>query len=174
MRTGKRGLGAFWQDRRGVSFVEFAIIAPPLLLLFFGLIDLGLIFWASYELENATLDASRLIRTGQARSMDAAGIKAAICSEVVILSNCANKVQISIQTASSFGALTPPDPIGPNGNLVTTLDGDPTQVGPVQPVLMNSYYEWPLINPLTGAFLRNLKDGNLLLQSAAVFRSEPF
>jgi Flp pilus assembly protein TadG len=37
----KRGLGAFRRDRRGVSAVEFALIAPVLILTYFGLAELS-------------------------------------------------------------------------------------------------------------------------------------
>ncbi len=164
----------FWRDRKGASFVEFAIIAIPLFLLFFGIIELGLVFWATYELENATADAARLVKTGQAQGMDVSALKNQICSEVVILSNCTSKVQLSIQAFGGFGAMQAPNPLDQNGNLITTLNGDPSQIGPSQDVLMISYYEWPLVSPLMSAALGNLGDGNFLIQSAAVFRSEPF
>jgi Flp pilus assembly protein TadG len=164
----------FWRDSKGASFVEFAIIAMPLFLLIFGIIELGLVFWATYELENATADAARLVKTGQAQGMDASALKNQICSEVVILSNCTSQVQLSIQAFTAFGAMQAPNPLDKNGKLITTLNGDPSQIGPAQDVLMISYYEWPLVIPLVSAALSNMGDGNFLIQSAAVFRSEPF
>ncbi|MGA7329145.1 MAG: TadE/TadG family type IV pilus assembly protein [Rhodomicrobium sp.] len=166
---------SFWRDRKGASFVEFAIIAIPLFLLFIGIIEVGLIFWATYELENATADAARLVRTGQARSMTAATLKAGLCSEVVILSGCTTGVRINIQVfPGGFGTMTPANPIDSSGKLITTFNGDPSQVGPGQDVLVTAYYEWPLADPLTQAVLSNLSDGNCLIRAAAAFRSEPF
>ncbi len=168
---------SFWRDSKGASFFEFAIIAAPLFLLFFGIIEVGLIFWGTFELENATDDAARLVRTGQAQNagMDANALKAKICSEVVILSNCTSKIQLNIQTfLGGFGTMTAPNPIDGNGNLLTTFNGDPSQAGAGQDVLLTAYYEWPLIDPLTRAVLSNLADGNCLLRAAAVFRTEPF
>ncbi len=174
-RKRKSRIGAFWNDRKGVSFVEFGIIAIPLFMLFFGIIEVGLIFWASFELENATADAARLLRTGQAQTLSASDFKAKICGEVFILSNCSSKVQIGIQTfPGGFSTMTPAAPLDSNGNLVTALNGDPTQVGGQQDVLLTAYYAWPLIDPLTRAVFSNMAGGAFLLQEAAAFRSEPF
>ena len=171
----KRRLRAFARARSGASFVEFAIIAAPLFLLFFGIIQVGLIFWASFELENATADAARLVRTGQAQGLSASDLKAKICSEVVILSSCSSKVQVNIQVfPGGFSTMAPPNPLDSNNNLVSTLNGDPTQVSGGQDVLLTTYYAWPLADPLTRAVLGNMADGSILLQQAAAFRSEPF
>ena len=50
--------------------VEFAVIAIPFFTLIIGIIEVGLIFWAGYELENATAAAARLVRTGQAQTSE--------------------------------------------------------------------------------------------------------
>src|SRR5664279_4600752 len=55
------------RNENGAALLEFAIIAVPFLGLIFGMLEVGLIFWAGYELDNATLTASRLIKTGQAQ-----------------------------------------------------------------------------------------------------------
>jgi Flp pilus assembly protein TadG len=167
-------LRMFPAGNKGVTFVEFAIIAIPLFLLFFSIIEVGLIFWATYDLENATATAARLVRTGQAQSMNTNNFLTQLCSQTVILSNCTSQVQVNIQTFASFSTMTAPNPIGSNGNLLTTFNGNPQQVGPSQDVLVTTYYEWPLINPLISAVLGNLSDGNCLIQSAVAFRSEPF
>jgi hypothetical protein len=41
-------------------------------------------------------------------------------------------------------------------------------------VLVTSFYEWPLVGPSSLALLSNLGNGNYLLQSSAVFETEPF
>lgn len=167
-------LSRYIRGERGVSFVEFAIIAAPLFLLIFGIIETGLIFWGSYELENATADAARMIRTGQVASggMNAAALKAQICNEVVLLSNCTAKVQLDVESFSNFGGVTAPTPVDGNGQLKTQFNWKPG--GPGDVILVTAFYEWPLINPLTSASLGNLQDGNRLLSAAAIFRNEPF
>jgi Flp pilus assembly protein TadG len=166
---------AFGSGTAGASFVEFGIIAIPLFMLFFGIIEVGLMFWASFELENATADAARLLRTGQALTLNAADFKTKICGEVFILSNCSGKVQVNIQTfPGGFSRMAPAAPLDANRNLVTSFNGDPTQVAGGQDVLLTTYYAWPVIDPLTRAVFSNMAGGAFLLQQAAAFRTEPF
>ena len=88
-----RILRNFLRRRRGVAAVEFAIIAIPFFLLIMGIIEVGLIFWAGYELENATAAAARLVRTGAAQNSGytVAQLQAQLCQNVVIISNCTTK-----------------------------------------------------------------------------------
>jgi hypothetical protein len=63
-----RTLRKFFRKRTAAALVEFAVIAIPFFTLIMGIIEAGLIFWAGYELENATAAAARLVRTGQAQT----------------------------------------------------------------------------------------------------------
>jgi len=154
--------------------VEFAVIAIPFFLLIIGIIEVGLVFWAGYELENATAAAARLVRTGQAQTSGytVAQLRSQLCQNVFILSNCNTKVQVSVQTFSTFAGITSPSAVDQNGGLQTNFNYSPG--GPGAIVLFVAFYEWPLTTPLTSAVLANLGDGNYLLQSSIAFRNEPF
>lgn len=164
----------FLRGRRGAALLEFAIIVLPLLLLIFGIIEIGLIFWAGYELENATAAAARLIRTGQAQNSGwtVAQLQAQLCQNVVILSNCTSGVQLNVQTFPAFGGISTPNPVDQNGALRTNFSYSPG--GPGAIVLVTAFYEWQLSSPLTKAVFANLGDGNYLLQASAAFRNEPY
>ena len=134
------------------------------------MLEVGLIFWAAYELDNATLTASRLIKTGQAQTNNytQADMITQICNQVAILSDCNSKLQLTVQSFSSFNCVANSTQAGctpaNNYNL-----GRGSQIE-----LVTSSYEWPLFNFATVALLSNLPDGNRLIQSAAVFQNEPF
>lgn len=49
-----RSLAAFWRDRRGVSAVEFALIAPLLILMYFGMAELSQAMMAQRRVSNIT------------------------------------------------------------------------------------------------------------------------
>ncbi len=168
-----RAVETFPRAARGATMVEFAIVAAPILFLLFGIIEAGLVFIATYELENAAGDAARLVRTGQAqiKGMDAAALKSSICGEVVLLSNCNASLQLSVQSFSTFVGVVPPTPVSKSGTLNTSFTYSPGGSGDI--VLLTAYYEWPLI-PLVGGALGNMGDGNRLLQAAVLFRNEPF
>ncbi len=169
----RKSLRNFLQERRAVSVVEFAIIAIPFFILITGIIEVGLVFWAGYELENATAATARLVRTLQAQNAGytVAQLGAQLCQNVVILTNCNSKVQLSVQTFTSFAGITVPNPVDQNGKLQTTFTYSPGGAGAI--VLLTAFYEWPLTTPLSTAVLSNLADGNYLLQSSTAFRNEP-
>ena len=148
--------------------MEFAIVAVPFLALVLGMLEVGLIFWAGYELDNATLTASRLIRTGQAQTNNytQADLVTQICNNVSILSNCTGTLQLTVQSFPSFNCVANPTQTGCNPPSNFSLGGS-TQIE-----LVTSSYEWPLFNFATVALLSNLPDGNRLIQSTAVFKNE--
>lgn len=159
------------RDESGAALLEFALIALPFLGLVLGMLEVGLIFWAGYELDNATVTASRLIKTGQAQkgSYDQAKMVSEICSHVTILPDCATKLELTVQSFTNFDCVVNPS--------------DPGCVAPTQPYtlgagsvieLVTSSYEWPLFNFATVALLANRPNYKRLIQSAAVFQNEPF
>lgn len=166
-------LRQFCAGRRAVSLVEFAVIAVPFLLLTVGAIEVALVLWGSYELENATASAARLVRTGQAQTQDlgAEGLKARMCAQVAVLTNCTGKLHLNVQTFPSFSAVAAPAALDggskPQGDFLYEPGG------PGEIVLLSAFYEWPL-SPITGSVLANLPSGNMRLVSTAVFRNEPF
>ncbi len=154
--------------------VEFSLIAIPFLMLIMGIVEVGLIFWAGYELENATAVAARLVRTGQAQTggYTVSQLRSQLCQNVVILANCNSKLQISVQTYSTFAGITSPSAVNSNGGLQTSFTYSPG--GPGAIVFFVAFYEWPLTTPLVSSALANLGDGNYLLQSSFAFRNEPY
>jgi Flp pilus assembly protein TadG len=49
------------KDSRGAAIVEFAVVLPILLLLVFGIIDFGLLFYNDLRLTQAARDAARYV-----------------------------------------------------------------------------------------------------------------
>lgn len=50
---------------RGAAAVEFALVAPLLFLLLFGIIDLALMFWVNLSMQYAVREGTRYAVTGQ-------------------------------------------------------------------------------------------------------------
>lgn len=61
-------LRRFWRADEGVSAIEFAVIAPILLLLIFGIVEFATIMLLANIMENATSISSRLGKTGYSAS----------------------------------------------------------------------------------------------------------
>ena len=60
----KRYSAAFCDDKNGATLVEFALVAPIFLLIFFAIIELSLFMFASAVIEHAATSAARLGITG--------------------------------------------------------------------------------------------------------------
>lgn len=165
---------SFLRRQDGLSALEFGLIATPFFLLVLGIIEVALIFWAGYELENATAATARLVRTGQAQNAawSTSQLAAQLCSKVVILPNCTTNVRLNIQTFSTFAGITAPSALDQNGAVRNDFTYSLGSSGSI--VLVTAYYEWTLTNPLTRATLANLSNGDYLLQASAAFRNEPY
>ena len=48
-----------WRNHRGASAVEFALVLPILMLLFFGIVDFGLLIYDKQVITNATREGAR-------------------------------------------------------------------------------------------------------------------
>ena len=177
-RNGRAGLGFLGGRRseRGVTLIEFAIISVPFFLLVFGIMEVGFIYWGTYELENATEDAARQIRTGQvqAANLDDNGFKALVCANVSLLSQCNTKLQLDVRSFADFNDIqsNPPEPLDADGELQSSFTFDPG--GPSSIMLVSTFYQWPLITVLTSASLSNMADGDRLLRASSAFRNEAF
>jgi Flp pilus assembly protein TadG len=161
------------RDRRGSTLIEFSFMMLPFLILLFGIAEVGLVTWGTLELENATEDASRLVRTGQAkqRNLDSAGLKQEVCARVSLLFDCNNKLRIDLRSSESFGGMTAPSPLDGGGNL--KQDFSYTNGAGQSAMLMTTFYEWPL-QMLGSLSLSNMANGHRLLRATAAFRNEPF
>lgn len=49
----RRGLGALWRSRAGLAAIEFALIMPVFLILLVGAVDMGLMLFEDYKLDQA-------------------------------------------------------------------------------------------------------------------------
>jgi Flp pilus assembly protein TadG len=161
-------------QQRGAIMVEFALVMIPFFILLFGILEVGLVFWGGFELENATDDAARMVRTGQAQSgnFDETRLKQEICNRVSLLVNCTSKLRLDVQSFNDFSQMTPPSPLDGEGNLKQSFSY--SLGGPQQVVLFTAFYEWPLLNFMSTMSLSNMASGIRLLQSSAAFRNEPF
>lgn len=163
--------------RSGSAAIEFALIAPVLFLFLFGIIETGVIFFASAALQNATDDTARLIRTGQMTgNLTASQLRSYICSEIsglIASTTCNSNLQIDLRSYNNFSSATYPSVTKPDGSL------DPSQMtvdatASCQVVLMRSFYPWTVITPLMAPLLSNMPGGKVLLASATAFRTEPY
>ena len=175
----------FARAERGATAVEFALVSLPLLMLIFGVLELGLLLLVSSTLDLATQSAARDIRTGRFQTALAtptvtpAGFKALVCSKMTWLSTqCASQLVLDVRTFTNFSTLAAPPPLPPGVFLPPTNPGykAPCFVAgnPGDKVLVRAYFEWKLFTPLLNVALDNTGAGSHRLSSTTAFQNEPF
>ncbi|HEX4160120.1 MAG TPA: TadE/TadG family type IV pilus assembly protein [Rhizomicrobium sp.] len=174
----RRSWGGRLRGCSGSVAIEFALIAPVLALFLFGIIETGVIFFAQSTLQNASDDAARLVRTGQAQNngMTQAQYVQQICGEMsglVSSSKCASNLQVDMQSFTDFADANYNNVTNQNGSLnnkqMQYLTGGPCDV-----VLVRAFYPWSIMTPLLAPLLANMPNGQYLLAAAAAFRNEPY
>jgi Flp pilus assembly protein TadG len=165
-------------SRSGSSVIEFAVVAPVLLLFLCGIIETGVIFWGQSTLFYATADAARMVRTGQLTgSVTAAQVRTQICNRIggmITTSQCNSTLQVDLRAYASFGSANFPGVTNANGTLNTGAMASTTAVAACNIVLVRAFYPWPIMTPLMKPLLRTATDNTHLLYAAAAFRTEPY
>ena len=79
------------KSARGASMVEFALVAPLLLLILFGVIAYGGYFWRAHALQQVANDAARAALAGLTANERAALARSSVASEITELSGLSVK-----------------------------------------------------------------------------------
>ncbi len=150
------------------------MIALPFFFLVFAVMQLGLLFLIDAILESATLQAGRLIRTGEAatRNLSAGEFKTELCSRMSVFSSeCSSRATVEVREIAQFRNQTLPDPVV-NGELPASppyTNGTTSSL-----ILIRVWYKHPLIAPKMFQSLSRLSSGETLLSATTAFRSEPY
>ena len=173
---------AFLRCRNGATAVEFALVAAPFLALLVAILQSALVFFASRVLDEVTEEASRYIMTGQAQQggITQSGFGTYICTGsntsalVSALFTC-SKIMVNVQNFADFSSASTASPtltFNPNGTVANTWNYNTGNPGDI--VVVQVMYQWPVVLGPLSMNLSNLTNGNRLLVSTAVFKSEPY
>lgn len=179
---GRRSSG-FCRAETGAASVEFALIVAPFLILLMVLIELGFMLQTESNLQNATEEAGRLIRTGQVTSrtggilMNSTTFIEKLCSQATVISKCAETINLDVQSKPSFGdlaaAVPAPITVGPatqgGGQVINFQPG-----GAGKPTSVIVTYDWSFRMPFMKVFGNVFGGAARRLQAVAVLRNEPY
>jgi Flp pilus assembly protein TadG len=167
-------LARFRRDERGVTAVEFGLVALPFIGLLLATLETAVLYYAGQSLENAVANSARLIRTGQAQQqgMSSDQFKQSICDQTGAMFDCTSGLKLDVKTFATFDSIDLKPPVDANGNLNTTFSFAMGKGGDI--VVIRAFYEWPTFSKLLGLNYSNLADGNHLLSATAAFKNEPF
>ncbi|GGD87157.1 MULTISPECIES: TadE/TadG family type IV pilus assembly protein [Rhizobium] len=161
-------------DRDGVAAIEFAILALPLFIMIFGIIEVSLMFFVNSSLDASVHKISRMIRTGEVASsnMTLADFKAKICSDMLLSFNCSSDLLVKVNVLSDISSAASADPIDDSGNLTVTESFDVGKGSDY--ILVQTFLPWTAVVNFFSLSSAKLSDGRYLLGSAVLFRNEPF
>jgi len=175
-----------WQRAdEGTTAIEFAMVAMPFLLLLFGIMSVSLFYFANFSLENAVWQAARAIRTGQMQQSTGSytglvtleekrqAFKKVMCERAVTFPDCKTKAVVILQSNASFGGISEPSCTN-QGTMVDQSSAPFDAGGASAVVLVTVCYPWDFGGKLPFFKLGTLKDGSLLMQASAAFRTEPY
>ncbi len=168
--AGRRAVAAFATRRDGGPAVEFALVAPIMIVVIYATVQCAIIYICNAYLETATEAAARQVLTNQDTSLTATQFKTAVCNNMPALFNCAS-VMVGLQPATSESSLSTAAPaFNTNGTLKNTLpyvQPQPGQIG-----VLEVMYQWPVIGLPLGWNFANLGNGTYLMMSTQVFKVE--
>ncbi|KZL28215.1 TadE/TadG family type IV pilus assembly protein [Pseudovibrio sp. Ad37] len=166
-------------DNKGVTAIEFAIVAPMLFAIILAIIELGISFLVEVLLDNALADAARQIRTGQVYYAEKDGNYSKTKFKNVILDggtgllkSVEDKLYIDVVSFKNFEDIPKPKPIIKEGKVVMEQNWKPG--GPSNVVLVRVVCAWPMITSMMAEIFGQATNGNRILVATEVFRNEPF
>jgi Flp pilus assembly protein TadG len=181
-KAGRRFRG----DCRGVTAIEFGLVALPFAAMMMGIMTIGLQYFTVYSLENGVADAARKLRTGEAQKagLTVGDFRKLLCDAAGSYLDCDEHLVVHVTSGATFASLSPPTNCVTDGKL-TPSQGQPadkvqTRSGQANAaVLVIACYEWEmgaslwqsvwnLITPLPQT------DGKTIVSATTAFRSEPY
>ena len=161
----------FLKARSGVTAVEFALVAPPFLMILFGTLETSLMYFIATTMEGEVQTAARQIRTGNVQVADdpLEAFRDLLCENLDNVLAC-DAVAIDVRTFPNFGDMDRPPLLDEDGNPQNE-NFDPGQGGSV--VLVRIAYRYPLYTPFLGDFI-GAGSGHFDMYAAAAFQNEPF
>lgn len=168
---------AFARDERGVTAIEFGLLALPFFTIIAAILETAIMFLAGQVLDSAVEDASRMIKTGRAQAANytIANFRTLMCGYTFNLFDC-NQIKIKVAKITNFTSTTTSSTVQTCNTTTCTWNfTEAFAAGAGRDVIqVFAYYRWPLLINLPYFNLKNQPDNYRLLGATRVFRNEPF
>jgi Flp pilus assembly protein TadG len=163
----------FARNERGVTSIEFAMVATPFIGITFAIVETSLILLSGQALDSAVQDSTRRILTGQTQvaGLTQTQFKTEICARMTTLVNCTGGLHIDARSYTA-SAPAPQMPITSGNFDVSGFIFKPG--GPSCLVVFRAALEYPVYVSLLGTNLQTLNNGKRVVLSTVSFRNEPY
>jgi Flp pilus assembly protein TadG len=165
-----RGYGQSRGDSGNVA-IETAIVLPVFLMIFLGILELGIMMFVQSVLDGAARDAARLIRTGQAQANadPRSAFQTLLCNRMAAIVGCSSLVY-NVQNFANFSSMTFNTQRDQNGNLTNTVFS-PGSSGSY--VAVQVTYNRQFATAYVGRYLGGPSQ-SAFLSATVVFKNEPY
>jgi Flp pilus assembly protein TadG len=163
------------RESGGATAVEFALVITPFLFMLFSIFEIGRIYTVASVLEDATMDAGRMVRTGEIQMSggDVDAFRDEVCARMsVFAGGCDTSLTVDVRVVPSFAEDAPPSPISEGEFEKDDLVFEPGNAQEI--VLVRTWWRTPLFAPMITQGLVQLSDGSTVVSTATTFRSEPY
>lgn len=157
LRRCARELAHFRRSQQGATAVEFALIAPAFLAMPIAVLQTCVFVFAQQTLQNAAVQAGRLIMTGQVQNGN------------VTQSQFLNSICPMIRPLFTS---TPQLNYDGQGQVTNSWSYDPGTPGQV--VIVRLIYQWSVVSGPLGFVLSNLPNNSAEMMGISAFRVEPY
>ena len=161
----------FKKNEDGAVAVEFGFIGLPFFLLIFGILEVAMVFYAEINLNHATNETARKVRTLQAEIKTSGDFVQDVCNTIVFFPNCMSKLKVEVRVHDDFEAIDKTNPLNDDGDLSDNFIFN--LGGPGSVITVRTFAEWDLFAKLPDFGLSNMSNGNRLVEGFAAFRNEP-
>lgn len=173
MSSTKRGL---LRDCRGSALIEFAAVAGPFIALIFASLETSLVFFSQQMLDTSAETMSRQIMTGEEQKAGTtkAAFKQKVCGTLPDFMTC-DRLLVNVEKVNAFESASTVAPVitfDKDGNVTNTTEFDPGNPGDI--VIMQVLYRWPSVTGPLGFGLGNLPNGERLLVTTSIFKTEKY
>lgn len=174
-------------DRSGSTAVEFGLVAMPFLALLAGIIQVAFMIWAQQNFDFVFQRTARTLFTGQFQQNNnesasaatlLAALKTSMCgsgtSATPVIFNC-SAVKLDVTLGTNFASSTPVYPVDPSTRDWSAGFGTHYAcAAPGSILIATAAVKFPIYFGLMNTIFANFADGSKLLESTAVFRTEPY
>jgi Flp pilus assembly protein TadG len=164
------------RDRRGSTMIEFAAVAAPFIALILANLLTSLALFSQQLLDTAADKMSRRLMTGQEQraGTSQSAFKTKVCAELPEFMPC-SRVMVNVQKATDYDSADTSAPtitFDSGGDVTNSWKYEPGLPGDI--VVMQVYYRWPALGGPLGFSVGNLPNGERLLISTAIFKTEKY
>ena len=173
----------FIKSKDGETAIEFALVIGPFLFLLIPTIEIALVIFTSLVLENAVVEASRQLRTGQFQKQGGGQVefKTLVCDYIDVLIDCQGDFHIDVKAYNDFGTAAPSDPVEPSdpsdpdsANTLNTDDFGFDSGSASSVMVVRAYYQYQIHTPFLGKLYSNMAGDKRLVSWTVAFENEPF